>query len=208
MLAKELEIDLNLKVVNLMEQEHLTPEFLKLNPNHTVPVLEDHENNLVLTDSHSMLIYLIDKAVPEGHSLYPKDFVTRALINDTLFFDLGTVFPAIKGVIFPVVLNGEDEPSAEAVANLDRALGVLETKLEGRKYLVGEQRTIADLSMFALLYTPTIVEYDIHKFVNVSAWFENIRSELVYNDDVNDGPVNGMKEMIKARRAERAANSA
>jgi len=41
MTAKAVGVDLNLKLTNLMAGEHLTPEFIKMNPQHTIPTLND-----------------------------------------------------------------------------------------------------------------------------------------------------------------------
>lgn len=44
--AKVLGVPLNLKQTDLMKGEHLTPEFLKLNPQHTIPTINDNGFNL------------------------------------------------------------------------------------------------------------------------------------------------------------------
>lgn len=54
---KALNLDVVFKEINLMKGEHLQPEFLKKNPLHTVPTLEDGE--FVVVDSHAINSYLV-----------------------------------------------------------------------------------------------------------------------------------------------------
>lgn len=57
--AKMVGVEVNLKTVNLMEGEQMKPEFIKINPQHTVPCLEDSE--FVLTESRAICAYLANK---------------------------------------------------------------------------------------------------------------------------------------------------
>ena len=50
--AKLAGVELNLKIVNLMTGEQMKPEFLKLNPQHTVPTLDD--NGFIITESRAI----------------------------------------------------------------------------------------------------------------------------------------------------------
>lgn len=75
--------------------EHLTEEYMKINPQHTVPTLID--DGKTLWDSHAINTYLIEKYASDD-SLYPKDLYQRALVNQRLFFDCSVLFTGI-GVI-------------------------------------------------------------------------------------------------------------
>jgi len=92
MAAKALGVDLELIPVDLSKQEHLTPDYLKLNPQHTVPTLDD--NGFVIWDSHAINIYLVAK-YGKDDSLYPKDPEIQATINQRLHFDSGALFPSV-----------------------------------------------------------------------------------------------------------------
>lgn len=83
-------------MVDLFKKEQLTDEFLKINPQHTVPVLDD--NGFILTESRAIGIYLVEKFFPEGHSLFPKDVKQRALINQYLQFDCGTLYIRVRAI--------------------------------------------------------------------------------------------------------------
>lgn len=80
----------------MFKKEQLQEDFVKINPQHTVPTLVD--DGFVLIESRAIAIYLIEKNFPEGHSLYPKGAKERALINQKLQFDCGTLYPRIRAV--------------------------------------------------------------------------------------------------------------
>ncbi|CAD7084917.1 unnamed protein product [Hermetia illucens] len=70
MTAKALGLELNLKPTHLSAGDHLTPEYLKMNPQHTIPTLNDH--GFILWESRPILVYLVEK-YGKGSSLYPAD---------------------------------------------------------------------------------------------------------------------------------------
>ena len=73
--AKLAGVELNLKIVNLMTGEQMKPEFLKLNPQHTVPTLDD--NGFIITESRAICAYLVNKVTK--HSLYLSiNFVAKS----------------------------------------------------------------------------------------------------------------------------------
>ncbi|KAF2889239.1 hypothetical protein ILUMI_16934, partial [Ignelater luminosus] len=92
---KALGIDVDRYEVDFEKGEHLSPEFLKINPQHTVPVLVD--DGKVICDSHVISTYLIDK-YGKDDSLYPKDLYKRALVNEKLYFNIGSLFANTKSI--------------------------------------------------------------------------------------------------------------
>lgn len=61
-----------------------------------MPVLND--DGFILTESRAIIIYLIEKFNPEGHSLYPKDAKKRAQINQYMQFDAGNLSPRLRAI--------------------------------------------------------------------------------------------------------------
>ena len=80
----------------MFEKEHLKSDFLKVNSQHSVPVLND--DGFILTESRAIIIYLIEKFYPKGHSLYPKDAKERAQINQYLQFDAANLSPRLRAI--------------------------------------------------------------------------------------------------------------
>ena len=88
--VRNLGLDVELVNVNLFSGEHLTPEFIKLNPTHQIPVLTD--GDFVVSESRAIMAYLANSRKP-GSSLYPTDPKKRAIIDQRMYFDATTVFP-------------------------------------------------------------------------------------------------------------------
>lgn len=89
----------NFREINLGKGEHLSEEYLKINPQHTVPTLID--DGKTLWDSHAINTYLIGKYAKDD-SLYPNDLYQRALINQRLFFDCSVLFTGIAGIVVSI----------------------------------------------------------------------------------------------------------
>uniref|UniRef100_A0A1A9WI10 GST N-terminal domain-containing protein n=1 Tax=Glossina brevipalpis TaxID=37001 RepID=A0A1A9WI10_9MUSC len=86
MLIKVLDVDVELKHVNLISGEHLGEAYSKINPSRTVPTLVD--GNVTLYDGHTIMIYLCDKyASKYGPPVMPKDYLARLEIFNLLFFE-------------------------------------------------------------------------------------------------------------------------
>lgn len=79
----------------MFAKEQLAPEFIKINPQHTIPTIE--EDGFCLWESRAIAAYLVDSN-PAQEKWYPKDPKKRALINQRLYFDAGTLYPRIRAI--------------------------------------------------------------------------------------------------------------
>lgn len=96
MLIRKLELNVEVKLVNLAAGEQNDPEYLKLNPLHQVPVLID--GDFVLTESRAIQAYLVNKFCP-GSDLYPLDPKARAVVDQRLYYDATVVFESNASII-------------------------------------------------------------------------------------------------------------
>jgi glutathione S-transferase len=119
MTAKAIGLELDLKEINLVDGDHLKPEFLKINPQHTVPTLVE-ENGQVLWDSHAIMTYLVSK-YGDKESLYPKDFFKRAVVDQRLHFESGLVFPRVLKIVVLLVDSSIDHQSIYHFSGTDRS---------------------------------------------------------------------------------------
>ncbi|KAJ8979581.1 hypothetical protein NQ317_019156 [Molorchus minor] len=122
--AKALGIELELKEVNTFKGDHLTPEYLKLNPLHTIPTLQD--GDFVIYDSHVINAYLVGK-YGKDDSLYPKDLQRRAVVDQRMYFECGILFARLRTTVFPIIRQGAKAISKENAAQITEGKNGLST---------------------------------------------------------------------------------
>lgn len=81
--------------VNLFAKDQLKEDFVKLNPQHCIPTLQDGE--FVLWESRAIATYLVTK-YGTNDDLYPKEPCQRALVDRLLYFDMGTLYNRIRPI--------------------------------------------------------------------------------------------------------------
>jgi glutathione S-transferase len=192
MVAFALKVKLNLKLLNLHSKDQLAPEFIKLNPQHTVPTLVD--NNFSLWESRPIAIYLVEKYAKDD-SLYPKNAKQRAVVNQQLYFDMGLLSKRLYDFFYPqLMLNAEADP--QKYKELEEAVGFLEKSLTDSVYVAGEKLTIAD---FAIAVTTSMCEltgYDLSKYPNITRWYQLMKDTLP-GWEINEEGLNVMRQYIK-----------
>jgi GSH-dependent disulfide-bond oxidoreductase len=167
--------------INIGQNETWTPEFLSLNPNGKIPSIIDPDGPggqpLPLFESGAILLYLAEKT---GKFL-PSDPARRYETIQWVFFQMAAVGPMFGQLGFFHKFAGreiEDKRPLERYRNESkRLLGVLETRLEGRDWIMGEDYTIADISLLGWVRNligfygaGELVEFDSLK--HVPAWLE------------------------------------
>ncbi|ALC46044.1 maker183 [Drosophila busckii] len=171
MLAEALGIKFNLKVINTMEGEQLKPEYLKINPQHTIPTIVE-EDGFTLWESRAILAYLVEK-YGKDDLLYPKDPQQRALVNQRLYFDMGVLNEAFKNYFYPQFR--ENKPAdPELFKKVEDGFELFNTFLEGQQYAAGSQQTIADYALLATVSTCQLMGVQLSKFPNVDKWYQHV----------------------------------
>ena len=171
-------------LVDITKNETWGPEFLSLNPNGKIPAILDpngpNGQPLALFESGAILIYLAEKT---GQLLSP-DPATRYQTIQWLMFQMGAVGPMFGQLGFFHRFAGKDyedkRPRDRYVAESRRLLGVLETQLDGRDWIVGEDGgdySIADVAtlgwvrnLIGFYEAGEIVGFK--DFPRVAAWLE------------------------------------
>ncbi|CAH1111266.1 unnamed protein product [Psylliodes chrysocephalus] len=165
--AKAAGANVDVQIVDLLKKEQLSEDFIKINPQHTIPTLVDGE--VVIWDSHAIAGYLAN-VYAKDKNLYPQEPAAKALVDQRLFFDCGTLYPRIRQICYPVLFSGQDEIFDEHKGPLDEALGFLDVFLEGNDFVTGKHLTIADCCLVASVSTIAAVGWNIGAYANVSNW--------------------------------------
>lgn len=144
-------------LVDILKNETWTEPFLSLNPNGKIPAIVDPDGPggkpLALFESGAILVYLAEKT----GRLVPADPALRIETIQWVFFQMGGVGPMFGQLGFFHKFAGkaiEDKRPLERYANESkRLLGVLETRLAGRRWMMGDDYTIADIALFPWVRT-------------------------------------------------------
>ena len=142
---EELGLDYEVVKVDTQAGEQMKPEFLALNPNHKIPVIDD--DGLIIWESGAILLHLAEK----HGSLLPKDAKGRIEAIQYAFFQTGGIGPNL-GRFAAAIRKPEDERNPEMIQifgdEVARLLGVLDRILsDGRPFLAGEY-SIGDIMHF------------------------------------------------------------
>lgn len=190
MTAKAVGVELNLIRVELQKGEHLTEEFKAINPQHNVPTIVD--NGFVLNESRAIMGYLVDKYGRPDDPLYPRDPQKRAIVNQRLHFDMGTLYESFANYYLPVMFGGATAVDPANYAKIETALGFFETFLQGKTYACGETFTIADISLVASVSSFVHADGVVigKNYPNLSRWFNRCK-QVTPRYDLN---VSGLRE--------------
>jgi len=202
MVIKHLKLPVDVKLVNVISGDQFKPEFLEINPQHTVPTLVD--DGLNLWESRAIMQYLCNQYAPDS-TLYPSDPETRALIDRWLFFDNETLFRSIMDYNRPQ-LAGITKLDDAKLEKAKEAMQHVEDQLSKSKYIVGKLVTIADLSILNTIDTFTnVFDYDISDFKFVAGWQGRLKRELKYYSEVSDDGIDNFRNFVRSKIAEQRA---
>lgn len=156
--------------VDLANGAHKEADFLAMNPAGQVPVIEDGEN--VISDSNAILVYLARKYAP---SFLPTDAVKEAEVQKFLTLAAGEqAFGPAASRLINVFNAPLDMEFCQGVA--EKFLSKIESHMDGREFLVGNEPTIADVAIYS--YTAHAPEggVSLDPYPNVRRLLNNIAS--------------------------------
>ena len=175
LVLKALGMPYELKEMNIVAGATRTPEYLAINPNGKIPVLMVPGRGPI-AESHAIIAYLA-----EGSSLMPSDPYERALMWQWMCFEQYQVEPGVATVRFwlkslkktPEELGERYKERFQRGAD---ALAVLEYGLAGRRWLVGDTPTLADIALFAYTHVADEAGYRLADFPAISAWIAGFKA--------------------------------
>ena len=146
-----------------------SPEYLAVNPNGRIPAMVDGE--LVLCESMAINLYLAKKY---GGGLYPSNEADEARANQWSVWGISEIEPLQMQIVIQKLFMPEDKRDLDVIASaekgLERPLKVLDAALADKEYLLGDEFSIADLNVAAVMLLLGMVEYDYTTFSNVKRW--------------------------------------
>ena len=169
-------IDYELVPIDFGRKEQKAPEYLRLNPNGRIPTIVDRGNgDFAVFESGAILWYLAEKY----DRFLAHDPKERSETLQWLMFQMGGIGPMMgQAMYFQRIAkpNGDEVPYAIAryVNESRRLLEVLDARLEGRDWLVGDALSIADIATYPWARSYPWATVDVDGLEHLAAWFERI----------------------------------
>lgn len=183
-LLEELGLTYDPHYVDITKNDQFHPAFLALSPNNKIPALLDPQGPngkpLALFESGAILLYLAEKT---GRFL-PQDAALRYQTIQWLMFQMGGIGPMFGQLGFFHHYAGREVkdpiPRARYTKETARLLSVLNQQLMGKKWVMGEEYTIADIAIFP--WVNTLIEfYAAGEVVGIQQFPEILRARQQFN---------------------------
>ena len=160
---------------DITKGETRTPEFLALNPNGRIPLLE-LDDGRHLPESDAILFYLA-----EGTPFLPAERFARADVLRWMFFEQYSHEPyiAVARAWLHVFTGPPVEPDRlrEKMEGGYRALDVMERHLAARRFFVDERYTIADIALYAYTHVAHEGDFHLERYPHIRTWLARVASQ-------------------------------
>jgi glutathione S-transferase len=162
--------------MDILKRETRTPQFLAMNPNGKVPLLEVAPGRY-LAESNAILCFLA-----EGTAYLPADAWQRAQVMQWLFYEQYSHEPYIATARFILhSLKNPDEPTLPMKTERGyAALGVMEQHLVQQQFFVDSAYSIADVALYAYTHVAHEGGFDLAAYPAVRAWLARVSHQPRY----------------------------
>ncbi len=173
---EEAGVDYELTFIDFAKKEQKSDWYLKLNPNGRIPTIVDRGNDeFVVFESGAILWYLAEKY----GAFLPEEPKLRSETLQWLMFQMAGIGPMLgQAMYFQRIAapNGQEEPFSikRYVDESRRLLEVLNTRLEGREYLVGDAFSIADIATYPWARAYPWARVSVDGLDHLKGWFDRI----------------------------------
>ena len=167
-----------IKRIDIGKGEQFEPDFLRIAPNNRMPAIIDHAPtdggaSISVFESGAILLYLAEKS----KQFIPADVRGRVTCTEWLFWQMAGLGPMAGQNHHFNTYALEKIPYAidRYVRETARLYGVLNKRLDGRKYICGDQYSIADMACYPWTVSYGAQGQKLEDFPNLQRWFEGIR---------------------------------
>ncbi|XP_063366624.1 glutathione S-transferase 1-like [Cydia amplana] len=179
MVASVLEIKLDYQHIDLFKTENKTEFYTKINELQKVPALKIGDD--VICDSHAIALYLCYTG--DGQRLYPNNPITRAKVDQTMFFNSGTLFP-IDSQIFTEYFRGKWPADDVKIMEWHSAVDHLEHLLASQMWLACDKVTLADLCCATTVSSLQLLVPPLERHIKVKQWLDRLKKLPCYETNL------------------------
>ncbi|HCM5677284.1 TPA: glutathione S-transferase family protein [Klebsiella pneumoniae] len=160
--------------------------FYQLNPNRTVPVLQDGDNP-PLWETGAILRYLASRYANEA--FWPGDLLARTEVDRWAEWSkqniaLGFTAPVFWRVVRTPAAERDPQAIAAAVTTLEQKLAIAEARLAGSRYLVGDTFTLADIQFGHVLYRYFAIDITRRPLPHLAAYYARLTARPAFRQHV------------------------
>ncbi len=186
-MLEECALPYNLIPVNIGKGDQFKPEFLEISPNNRMPVIVDNDvdgDPVPVFESGAILYYLAERT----GKFIPEDWRARKEVLEWLFWQVGNQGPMAGQLShFVNYADGGIEYGKNRYGNeYDRCLGVLERRLEGQEFILGEY-SIVDMICWPWVLIAKPLGQSLDAFPNVTRWRNVIKERPAVQRGVDVG---------------------
>lgn len=174
---EEAQLKYQIKPVNITRSEQFHEDFLKISPNNKIPAIVDHNPSdkngpLAVFESTVILQYLAE----EAGSFLPKNLRGRIETLKWLTWQVANLGPMSgQNHYFSRYANEKIPQAIERYQQITKHLyGILDKQLQGKKFMIGEEYTIADMAIYPWVVSDQKDAIDLNEFSAIKAWHETI----------------------------------
>jgi len=178
-LLEECNLEYRITPVNISRGDQFTDDFLRLNPNHRMPVMVDHAPldggaPISVFESGAIMMYIAEKV----GRFWPQDIRSKYEVNQWVMWQMANQGPKLGECGHFRRLGDREGDQTYAVRRFtdeaNRLYGVLNNRLYDRQYLAGKDYTIADMIAYPWTVNWKAQGQDIEEFAYFKRWFEEI----------------------------------
>lgn len=171
------------ELVGIFAGEGQHPEYRAINPTGAVPAIR-LEDGRALAESNAILTFLA-----EGTRYYSDDRFVRAKIQQWMSFEADYVQSTIGSLRYWVMTGKADRRPPQLIeskrAGSLKALRILDEQFAQRPFIVGEQYTIADISLFAYSHCAPEAGIPLAPYPNFLEWVQRVRAQPGFVDEIH-----------------------
>ena len=167
-MLEETELPYEVHPVNIGNGEQHSEDFVRISPNHKIPAIVDHDNDLSLMESGAILMYLAQKT----GFLLPAAGESHWRVVEWLMFQMGNAGPMLGQTHHFVRFNPGESKYAEQryLAENRRIYGVLDIRLGAHEFLA-DTYSIADIATWPWIARFDYQTMDLNDYPNLKRWY-------------------------------------
>jgi glutathione S-transferase len=166
-----------------------TPEFLKMNPNGLVPLLED--GDLALWESNTIMRYLVSQY--DKNERFPKGVSAKYGSEKMMDWQLSTLWPSLRISFLGLTRTPEKDRDYDAIYKgyqaTNQTLGLLDNMLASQDYCSGNQFNIGDIVVALVVHRWVLLNDNFPdktgpraELKNIERWLKQLRSETCFGE--------------------------